>query len=162
MEVNPLVKDIARLGGAFGIHLLFCSQSYTDGKIADDALSQMGLRISYRLANGRECRAIMGSDNDAPLRLERFQMVYNAHFGYKDYNIIVKADNFERENVIPLLQQAAKKHKGHKPFEKKIIVREEETEKQPDNHVGALRATPVKTVKSDEYKNNDYANEFGF
>jgi len=160
-EVNPLVRDIARLGGAFGIHLLFCSQSYVDSNIAADALSQMGLRISYRLSNGSECRAILGSDNDAPLRLERFQLVYNANFGRKDDNIIVKADNFEREKVISLLQIAAEKYKDSKPFEKKIIVNKDETEdtqrKQPDDNTQI-----VKAVESKEYKSKDYEKEFGF
>jgi len=156
-EVNPLVKDIARLGGAFGIHLFFCSQSYVDTQIADDALSQMGLRISYRLANGRECRAILGSDNDAPTKLERFQLVYNSHFGDKDYNRLVKADNFEKEHIIPFLAQAAIKHKSHKPFEKKIITRDEEeqaTTAQEEPKVQPKRIE-IRTVKRDITYNKD-------
>ena len=160
-EVNPLVKDIARLGGAFGIHLLFSSQSYVDSNIAPDALSQMKLRISYRLANGSECRAILGSDNDAPLRLERYQLVYNTNFGRKDDNVIVKADNFERENVIPLLQKATEKHKGYKPFAQEIIepknVTDGTSQTQPDNNVSV-----IDTVKSDKNKNIDSESEIGF
>ena len=153
-EVNPLVKDIARMGGAFGLHLLFCSQSYVNTQIADDTMSQMGLRISYRLANGRECRAILGSDNDAPTRLERFQMVYNSHFGDKEYNRFVKADNFEKEKIIPLLAQSAEKHKGHQPFERKIIVRKEEEQEKPKEPSFEYKATEIKTVKRDDIKVN--------
>jgi len=161
-EVNPLVKDIARLGGAFGIHLFFCSQSYVDSKIADDALSQMGLRISYRLANSRECRAILGGDNDAPVKLERFQFVYNSHFGDRDYNVFVKAYNFEREHIISLLEKAAVKHKDHKPFEKKIIVREEEHEQATDKEQTQTfenKFISIKTVKRDIKVNKD---DYGF
>ena len=129
--VNPYVKDIARQGGAFGIHLFFCSQSYVDSKIDDAAMSQMGLRISYRLANSRECRAILKGDNDAPTKLARFQMVYNSHFGDKEYNRFVNADNFEKKHIISLLAQAAEKHKIHRPFEKRIITRTEEEQNTP-------------------------------
>jgi len=159
-EVNPLVKDIARMGGAFGLHLFFCSQSYVNTQIADDTMSQMGLRISYRLANGRECRAILGSDNDAPTNLERFQMVYNSHFGDKDYNRFVKADNFEKEKIIPFLAQAAEKYKGHQPFEKKIIVRADEEQKTPENQVVENKTTEIKIVKRDDIKVNK--DDFGF
>jgi len=151
-EVNPLVKDIARLGGAFGIHLLFCSQSYLNTQIAEDALSQMGLRISYRLANGQECRAILGRDNETPIKLERFQMVYNNRFGDKDYNCIVKADNFDKEKIIPTLQAATKKHKGQKPFKKRIIT--EETEiigKEKDNNTTEIQTTKKITYNKDVY-----------
>jgi DNA segregation ATPase FtsK/SpoIIIE-like protein len=158
-EVNPLVKDIARMGGAFGLHLFFCSQSYVNTQIADDTMSQMGLRISYRLANGRECRAILGSDNDAPTKLERFQMVYNSHFGDKDYNRLVKADNFEKEKIIPFLVQAAEKYKGHQPFEKKIIVRENTEQETHQNQVIENKTTEIKTVNRDIKVNKD---DFGF
>jgi hypothetical protein len=152
-EVNPLVKDIARLGGAFGIHLLFCSQSYLNTQIAEDALSQMSLRISYRLANGQECRAILGRDNEAPIKLERFQMVYNDRFGDRDYNCLVKADNFDKEKIIPTLQAATKKHKGCKPFKKRIITQETETTgSENDNNT-----TKTQTTKRGiTYNKDDY------
>ena len=151
-EVNPLVKDIARLGGAFGIHLLFCSQSYMNTQIADDAMSQMGLRISYRLANGQECRAILGRDNEAPIKLERFQMVYNNRFGDKDFNRIVKADNFDKENIIPTLQAATKKHKGSKPFTKRIITEETEIIAKENNNKTEI----ITTKREITYNKDDY------
>jgi len=120
-EVNDLFKYIVKQGGAFGVHLLFSSQTFYDCGIADDALSNMRLRISYRLASGTDCRAIMkDGENDEPLRLQKYHLVYNTEYGRADGNIIVKADNFEKDNIIPLLEQAAEKHKGYKPFERKI------------------------------------------
>jgi hypothetical protein len=157
-EVNLLVKDIARLGGAFGIHLLFCSQSYMNTQIADDIMSQMGLRISYRLANGQECRAILGRDNDAPIKLERFQMVYNDHFGDKDYNLLIKASNFDKEKIIPTLRAATKKHKGSKPFKKRIITEETEILKK-ENKFSTNDIVEIKTTKREIIYNKD---DYGF
>jgi GTPase SAR1 family protein len=159
--VNPLVKDVAKQGGAFGLHILFCSQSYVGMSIADDTLSQMGLRIAYRLANGAECRAILRNDNDAPMSLERFQIVYNTHFGDSKANMKVSTYNFDKEKIIPLLKDAAKKHKGCKPVKKRIIVRSEQSPEK-ENTPTEDTSTEIKTVKRNEYKNKDYANEFGF
>jgi len=124
-EVNALVKDIVKLGGGFGIHLLFSSQTYAECDIANDILSQMKLRISYGLANGSDCRAILGSDNDAPLSLKKFHLVYNTHFGRKDKNIVVAADNFKMEKVFELLEKAHNKYQDRKP---KIFDGSDETD----------------------------------
>jgi len=75
-KINPLVLDIVKRGRSFGIHLLFSSQSYVNTRIAEDAISQIQLRISYKLAKRNECMAILRSDNDAPLTLEKYQLVY--------------------------------------------------------------------------------------
>lgn len=119
--VNLLVKEIAKQGAGFGIHMLFCSQSYVDCKIDDDTLSQMNLRIAFNLANSRECRAILGGDNDVPVRLEKFHAVYNSKNGEKDYNQIVKLTNFEKTTILPILKEAGERFSDHESFEKTII-----------------------------------------
>lgn len=156
--VNPLVKEIAKQGRAFGIHLLFSSQSYMDCKIDDDTLSQMGLRIAFTLANGRECRAILGPDNDTPTKIPHYSAVYNAKNGDKDANIILKMDDFDKEQIIPTLKKAAKKYAQCKSFEKRVIVQDEKeeiTEPVPEN-------IDLNVVRRNEYKDKDYEKEFGF
>jgi DNA segregation ATPase FtsK/SpoIIIE-like protein len=145
--VNDLFKEIVKQGGAFGIHLFFSSQTYTECDIAPDALSNMKLRISYRLANGNDCRAIMGRDNEEPLNLPRFHLVYNTEYGRKDGNITVKEDDFEKENIKKKKKKSAEKHKGYKPLEKKIYDGMEETIE----------------IEQNDNKNNKYDKEyFGF
>jgi len=128
-RVNDLVKQIAKQGRAYGIHMLFSSQSYMDCKIADDTLSQMALRIAYSLANRKECWAILGSGNDAPTKLDisEYKAIYNSKNGDEEANITVKMDDFDIEIIESLLEKAAEKHKGCKPFEKKIYDGIEET-----------------------------------
>jgi hypothetical protein len=156
--VNPLVKEIAKQGAGFGIHMLFSSQSYMDCKIDDDTLSQMSLRISYNLANGRECRAILGADNDIPTKLERFHAVYNSKNGDRDANLIVKMDNFEKDKIISFLTEATVKYKNCKPFEKRIIVRKEDDE-DIDKPSLSDKTIKIKTVKRDIKVNEE---DFGF
>ena len=152
--VNPLVKEIAKQGAGFGIHMLFSSQSYMDCKIDDDTLSQMSLRISYNLANGRECRAILGGDNDIPTKLDRFHAVYNSKNGDKDANLIVKMSNFEKDKIISFLAEATIKHKDCNLFKKKIIVRDEENE-DGTKTFSSDSSIVVKTVKRDIKVNNE-------
>lgn len=122
-QINPLIKSIAKQGRAFGIHMLFSSQSYDGCNISSDVLAQMSLRIAFTLASGQECRAILGGDNDVPKTIPHYTAVYNTKNGYRENNIIVKMDYFDRDKIIPMLKTATKQHDGFKPFNKTIITR---------------------------------------
>lgn len=129
-QIGPLIKRIAKQGRSFGIHMLFSSQSYDGCDIGYDTLAQMSLRIAFKLANGAECRAILGRDNDEPLGIPNYTAVYNPNNGNREWNSIVRLDNFERERILSTLQSAAEKHKGYTPFEKRIITRDTPTNEQ--------------------------------
>lgn len=122
-QINPLIKSIAKQGRAFGIHMLFSSQSYDGCNISSDILAQMSLRIAFTLASGQECRAILGGDNDVPKSIPHYTAVYNTNNGYRNDNIIVKMDYFDRDKILPILRTAKKQYDGCKPFEKTIITR---------------------------------------
>ncbi len=122
-QINPLIKSIAKQGRSFGIHMLFSTQSYDGCNISTDILAQMSLRIAFTLASGQECRAILGGDNDAAKTIPHYSAVYNTKNGNKDGNVIVKMDNFDRDNIIPILQSAAENN-ASKAFEKIIITRD--------------------------------------
>lgn len=119
-EIQQLVNNISKQGRAFGIHMLFCSQSYNDCEISSDTLAQMPLRIAFRLANERECNAIMGLDNrnDIPTRLEKFHLVYNDHNGQLRYNIIVRSDYFDETQIENIFAKARIRFKDAQPFER--------------------------------------------
>ena len=133
-QINPLIKHIAKQGRAFGIHMLFSSQSYDGCNINSDILAQMSLRIAYTLASGHECRAILGGDNDIPKALPHYTAVYNTKNGNKDNNIIVKMDYFDRDKILPILKTAAKRYSNCKPFEKTIITRNSVISDNNDSH----------------------------
>ena len=122
-QINPLIKSIAKQGRAFGIHMLFSSQSYDGCNISSDILAQMSLRIAFTLASGQECRAILGGDNDVPKSIPHYTAVYNTNNGNRNDNIIVKMDYFNRDKILPILRTAKQRCDGCKPFEKMIIDR---------------------------------------
>lgn len=156
-HVNPLVKEIAKQGRAFGVHMLFSSQSYTDCHIDADALNQMSLRIAFGLANGSECRAILGADNHAPMKLKPYTAIYNSKNGDKDYNVLVKMDNFSKEDIAPVLAAAANKYSCCKPFEREIIVKHGD-----ERNVIGSEHHAVKVVARKGYEDRDFQSEFGF
>lgn len=123
-QINPLIKSIAKQGRSFGIHMLFSSQSYDGCNISTDIIAQMSLRIAFTLASGQECRAILGGDNDVAKTIPHYSAVYNTKNGNREDNVIVRMENFDRNNILPKLRDATEKFKEHKPFEKIIITRD--------------------------------------
>lgn len=150
-KVNDLITDVARRGRSVGIHLLFSSQTYMNSKFEDEAKNQMRLRISYQLATGSDCRAILGRDNDAPLRLKQYQLVYNNNYGNDtEDNIIVDAEDFTSEKVNNILQKAAEKYPDHRP---KVITKQSETAEIEQNNNGS-------EIKSSEQNDNINSNKY--
>ena len=162
-EVNPILKEIAKQGRAFGIHLLFSTQSYAQCEIDSDTLSQMPLRIAFSLSSGTECRAIFGPDNDAPMSLPPYSAIYNCRNGDKRFNTIVKMDYFDKSNIEFLLQSAERKHKGYAPFRKRII-REKGHEQSDVSDISNNKSSRPsgKVVSRPEYDGIDFEKEFGF
>lgn len=157
-KVNPLVKEIAKQGRAFGIHLLFSSQSYVDCKIDDDILSQMPLRIAFTLSNSSECRAILGGDNTAPMKLPPYSAILNTKNGDKEFNIVIKTDYFDKEQIPSILEMASRKYSKTTNSKREIIRSQDYTQDKPSfSSVHDLRAQ-----KRKEYDGIDFSREFGF
>lgn len=157
-QVNPLVKEIAKQGRAFGIHLLLSSQSYVDCKIDDDILSQMPLRIAFTLSNSAECRAILGSDNTAPMKLPPYSAIVNTKNGDKDFNVIIKTDYFDKESILPILNEANKRNSKKLDFEKRIVLGQDGI----NNHQTSKNSSSCEAKKRPEYDGIDFKKEFGF
>lgn len=153
-QINPLIKEIAKQGRAFGVHMLFSSQSYIDCHIDTDALNQMSLRIAFGLANNSECRAILGVDNYAPTKLQPYTAIYNRKNGDKEYNQLVKMENFDKNLINDILLRSATNFTNVQHFEKTIV---EKTDKA-DSKI----TEQVMTVQREEYKERNYKDEFGF
>ncbi len=157
-EVNPLLKEVAKQGRAFGIHLLFSTQSYAQCEIDSDTLSQMPLRIAFALSSGSECRAILGPDNDAPMTLPPYSAIYNKRNGDSRYNTVVKVDYFDKDSIDHILSEAEAKHKGYRPFSKRII---RQSDKQPSIE-SSKRDIDSHVIHRPEYDDEDFEKVFGF
>jgi len=133
-KVNELITDVARRGRSPGIHLLFSSQTYMGTEFEKEAINQMGLRISYKLASPLDCLAILSNGNNDPLTLDakKYQIVYNANYGNDEKdNIIVDTYDFKSEKVNDILRKASEKYPHRKP---EVITVETEKTEQNDNN----------------------------
>ena len=156
-EVNPILKEVAKQGRAFGVHLLFSTQSYAQCDIDSDTLSQMPLRIAFALSSGAECRAIMGPDNDAPMSLPPYSAIYNKRNGDKKYNTIVKIDYFDKDTIKNVLYEAERKFRGYTPFKKRVIRNSE----NKTMAAGEKRCGQTGSAHRPDYDDVDYKKLFG-
>ncbi len=90
-RLNQLLEDVARRGRAFGIHMILSTQTLVGTDINKELMSQISLRISYQLNNEQDCDKIFGYGNTAPLKLKRYELIYNANSGLKDFNRLCRA-----------------------------------------------------------------------
>jgi hypothetical protein len=88
-SAKKMLQLISRQGAADGLHLLLSTQSYQNVQLESDVKGQFHLRVGLQLATSGECRALMGQDNDAPLKLKRFMAVYNNDRGDVQQNRII-------------------------------------------------------------------------
>ena len=98
-EIAQAIKELARKGGAFGLHMLFSTQTYRGVELDAGAKSQFGLRMGFRLQNSMDCRYLFDRDNDAPLDIPRYHAIYNALGGDAAANQLVTLDYIAEEEV---------------------------------------------------------------
>ncbi len=91
MQFQALLKDVTRRGRSFGVHIILSTQTLTDHAVDKDLMSQIALRIAYKLNNDNDCDRIFNYGNNAPRRLNNFEFVYNADSGFREANIRARA-----------------------------------------------------------------------
>ena len=68
-DLHALFADIAARGRSLGVHLILCTQRPA-GVIRDAVLANSALRLSLRVNNRADSRAVVGSDDAAELPVE--------------------------------------------------------------------------------------------
>lgn len=91
-EAQQMLAEISKKGAGMGLHLIFSTQSYQNMRIESDVKAQFHLRIALTLATSGDCHALMGSDNEAPLRIPRYTAIYNPNLGNPNANQTIALD----------------------------------------------------------------------
>jgi hypothetical protein len=87
IRINAALTKLIKEGRKYGIHLIFCTQSFGD---IGFNIEQIKLRIAFNLSS-YESYKILGADNDAASHLkERGEAIMNDANGDKSYNIKFK------------------------------------------------------------------------
>jgi nucleoside-triphosphatase THEP1 len=87
-----LLEDVARRGRAFGVHLILSTQSLLGTDINMQTMSQIPLRISYKLNSETDAEKIFRYGNTAPLKLKKYELIYNNESGNKEANTICRVN----------------------------------------------------------------------
>lgn len=111
-HAKRLLREVARKGAAFGLHVILSTQSFQNVELEPDVKAQFRLRVGLQLSNAMECRALMGRDNDAPLTLPRFTAVYNNNFGEARDNRLIALDALSREDLLQRVRALCDRYPG--------------------------------------------------
>lgn len=90
-QFNELLKDVVKRGRAFGVHLILCTQTLINANIDKDLMSQISLRVAFRVNSDTDCDKIFNYGNTAPQFLEKYEFIYNADSGHKEANLRAQA-----------------------------------------------------------------------
>jgi hypothetical protein len=96
-EAGSILKDLAKRGSGFGIHLLLSSQSPSiAGAYLNQMYSQIGLRIALR-CHQPDAIAILGDGNDSAAHLDAAGVaIYNDQLGRREDNHVIRIAHLPR------------------------------------------------------------------
>lgn len=114
-DAQQMLSEVSKKGAGMGLHLIFSTQSYQNMRIENDVKAQFHLRIALTLATGGDCHALLGSDNEAPLRIPRHTAVYNPNLGHPNANQSIAL------NALPDFNRRLELLRQRYPVESKVI-----------------------------------------
>ena len=87
--ISKALDDIGRRGRSFGINMILSTQSLCGVDISK-ALSHLGLRVTLKLNQTRDCDQLLGSMNHAPYTVltKKGEAIYNVRGGLTEGNVI--------------------------------------------------------------------------
>lgn len=118
---DVLIKQILRIGRAYGVHLLCCTQSLGDG-VRSSFLNNIPLRIAFQMTQDQS-RSFLSINNAAAQTLKVGQAIYNGQDGLLSENVLIKIDHLQSEHVRELMAECASRHHAHESFEKMIVLK---------------------------------------
>ncbi|MCX6230853.1 MAG: FtsK/SpoIIIE domain-containing protein [Bacteroidetes bacterium] len=114
-----LIKQILRIGRAYGVHLLCCTQSLGDG-VRSSFLNNIPLRIAFQMTQDQS-RSFLSPNNPAADSLKIGEAIYNEQDGQLNDNYLVKVDHIKSEDIQKLLLDFVENGKSYQPFNKIIV-----------------------------------------
>ena len=88
---SNLLKQVVRQGRSFGVHIILSTQTLSGANIDRELMSQITLRISYKLTNHIDSETIFTYGNTEALNLGKYEFIYNTNAGDKSSNLLCKA-----------------------------------------------------------------------
>jgi hypothetical protein len=99
-RIADLLTEVVKYGCRFGAHLIMSTQSLGGLSVDKELMSQIGLRIGFKLCYESDCAQLLEFGNTAPRALDKFQVIYNANYGLKHANVFAYTDHVGDSAVI--------------------------------------------------------------
>ncbi len=116
-----LIKQILRVGRAYGVHLLCCTQSFGDG-VKSSFLNNIPLRIAFQMTQDQS-RSFLSISNSAADTLKVGEAIYNEQDGLVSENKLIKIDHLQTEDVHKFIMEFVNNGKTFQSFEKLIVAK---------------------------------------
>ncbi|WP_162143335.1 FtsK/SpoIIIE domain-containing protein [Chitinilyticum aquatile] len=91
-KFSKQLVHVVKQGLAFGVHIILATQTLSGCEVDKELMSQIKLRLSFRLSLLSDCHNIFTFGNEEPLRLKKYHLIYNAESGIKRDNILTRCD----------------------------------------------------------------------
>lgn len=88
-EFEAMLLNVVRQGRSFGIHIIMSTQTLKGSNISSSIMSQVKLRVAFKLAANDVYGIFSDVRNDAPTRLGKYQFIYNNDDGIAAANVVV-------------------------------------------------------------------------
>lgn len=116
-----LIKQILRIGRAYGVHLLCCTQSLGDG-VRSSFLNNIPLRIAFQMTQDQS-RSFLSISNTSADSLKVGEAIYNEQDGLLSENILVKIDHLQSDDVHKLITEFVNNATPYQSFEKFVVAK---------------------------------------
>ena len=116
---DVLIKTVLRLGRAYGVHLICCTQSLGDG-VRTSFLNNIPLRVAFQMARDQS-QQFLSIGNTFAEDLEVGQIIYNDRDGVAAKNNMVKVDFLSSAQVKARVAKLVDKYDGLALPEKEIF-----------------------------------------
>lgn len=116
-----LIKQILRIGRAYGVHLICCTQSLGDG-VRSSFLNNIPLRIAFQMTQDQS-RTFLSINNSAADTLKVGELIYNEQDGMVSENILVNVDHLKPSDVDQQIMEFVNNGKSYQPFNRLIVAK---------------------------------------
>jgi hypothetical protein len=137
---NSLLKDVAKRGRSFGVHLILSTQTLEGTDIERDIMEQITLRISFKLSSPTASEKIFTWGNTSACELGKYELIYNRDSGNPNSNIRVKT--FPPKNVDEIINKIYKKRNHDECIIPKIV--------KSNNNINKNQLNKIKDIQNDK------------
>ena len=116
-----LIKQVLRIGRAYGVHLLCCTQSLGDG-VRSSFLNNIPLRIAFQMTPDQS-RSFLAINNSAADILKVGEAIYNEQDGAISENILVEIEHLQTHDIQKNILEFVNNAQPYQPFEKLIVAK---------------------------------------